>query len=85
MMSDEARGRYSRPARGRRLEPYHCTGQNPRTGRPCGFVVIEAWSAEGAVVKRRCTHCGTWNTIEVRPEPRVRTVSMRPRLASVLD
>jgi hypothetical protein len=28
-------------------------------------VVIDAWSATGAVVRRRCHQCGTWQTILV--------------------
>ena len=47
------------------LSSYRCTGTNPRTRRPCGAVVIDAWSATGAVVRRRCHQCGTWQTILV--------------------
>lgn len=47
------------------LSSYRCTGTNPRTRRPCRVVVIDAWSATGAVVRRRCGQCGTWQTILV--------------------
>lgn len=47
------------------LSSYRCTATNPRTRRPCRAVVIDAWSATGAVVRRRCGQCGAWQTILV--------------------
>ena len=53
---------------GRVLQPYYCDGWNARTNHPCRAVVIQAWSPSGAVVRRRCHQCGTWNTITVQPD-----------------
>jgi surface antigen len=63
------------------LSPYRCTGWNRRTHRPCTAVVIDAWSAAGAVVRRRCGDCGTWQTIEVEGTPMVQE---KPPLANVV-
>ena len=50
------------------LSSYRCTGFNRRTGRRCAVVLIDAWSPAGAVVRRRCQQCGTWQTIEVEAD-----------------
>jgi hypothetical protein len=51
------------------LMPYLCSGFNRRTQRICGVVLVEAWSAAGAVVRRRCKQCGTWQDIWIVPTP----------------
>jgi hypothetical protein len=53
---------------GRTLRPYYCTGTNQRTGHPCRTVLLEAWAPAGAVVKRRCKQCHTWQLVVVRAD-----------------
>jgi hypothetical protein len=62
-----------------KLAAYRCDevapmSVNPRTGRPCRQLLIEAWSPEGALVRRRCKACGAWKVIEVRPAERVQSI-----------
>jgi len=51
------------------LKPYLCTGTNPRTGHPCRTELFSAWAPDGAVVRRRCKQCGTWQTVIVEADP----------------
>lgn len=60
----------------RELAAYYChdvapMSVNPHTGRPCRALLLEAWSPEGALVRRRCKQCGAWKLVEVRPAERV--------------
>lgn len=51
------------------LRPYLCREINPRTGRTCRTVLLEAWSQAGALVRRRCKQCGAWSTISIVADP----------------
>lgn len=50
------------------LKPYPCTGWNRRLHRPCDATVIDAYAPAGAIVKRKCHQCGTWQVVRVQPE-----------------
>lgn len=75
----KAGARFS-PHLGDRLTAYRCAGTNPLTGRDCHTVLIEAWAPEGAIVRRRCKRCGSWQVIEVEPPDPVRHYPARPVL-----
>lgn len=50
------------------LVAYRCAATNPRTGRPCRTVLLEAWAPMGALVRRRCKECGTWSVVWIEPD-----------------
>lgn len=43
-----------------RLTVVPCPSENPKTGRRCGYTLMEAWTSGVCVERRRCKQCGVW-------------------------
>lgn len=68
--------------RAERLTAVPCPTPNPRTGRPCGYTLMEAWTSGVCIARRRCKQCGTWFRIRLTTDG---AATVTPESASMLS
>jgi hypothetical protein len=65
-----------------RLTVVLCPTKNPKTGRRCAYVLVEAWTSDVCVQRRRCKQCGVWYRVRLTSDG---AASAFPEGARVLD
>lgn len=56
-----------------RLTVVPCPTRNPKTGRDCGYTLMEAWTSGVCIARRRCKQCGVWYRVRLTTDGQATT------------